>query len=584
MDKNIFKRMLIILLALLMCLSGCGKNEESEHSGSAMDYTIEGIPEFVPTADKFTDTNKKYVLPDGYLYEYLPDPRAFFVNMADPSDESWVSNTRIKSDGTDISEEGLYVSNFIPCKIGDIIRVKNADAVYNQDGTGAVNWCYYDENKNIIAPMSPYNDKSGKITWNEKGEIESAEIGYTHGKENPDLAYIRITLHVDEESNLDSVIITVNEEIKYVDSGSFKWTKTEQYIPKDWYDEIEDATTKINKLYKSEERNVVFIATTDIHVLSQNEAYIGNIGKVSAEIMHRCNIPFFISLGDFSTQSSRHELSVFEEGMEVFFDIISPVPKGNMLVTVGNHDGATGQKEIDGEIIYYRHQLNNEQRSKLFFGWQRETNPDKQFGADGTYYYLDDENTKTRYIMLNSFWSEWEGDPKTGYVEDVQHSFMQTPIYGQEQLSWFANEALNMPKGYSAIIGTHYASKPMDFEMLRNIINAYVNRTDFSGSYIGEQVWQSSYIEVDYSSAKGELIAIFQGHTHVDEVYTDIFEIPCINITTTGAFHDVRDEKSNERIQGTATEIAFDVVTVDKNNRVIYLTRVGAGSDRRIEY
>lgn len=46
----------------------------------------------------------------------------------------------------------------------------------------------------------------------------------------------------------------------------------------------------------------------------------------------------------------------------------------------------------------------------------------------------------------------------------------------------------------------------------------------------------------------------------------------------------MRDTYTSERVVGTATETALDVVTIDRLNRKIYMTRVGAGNDREIEY
>lgn len=38
------------------------------------------------------------------------------------------------------------------------------------------------------------------------------------------------------------------------------------------------------------------------------------------------------------------------------------------------------------------------------------------------------------------------------------------------------------------------------------------------------------------------------------------------------------------RADGDKTEILFDIVTIDKNERKIYLTRMGAGEDRVVSY
>ena len=113
---------------------------------------------------------------------------------------------------------------------------------------------------------------------------------------------------------------------------------------------------------------------------------------------------------------------------------------------------------------------------------------------------------------------------------------------------------------------------------------AFNNRTTYQGSYVGVGQWQSTDISVNYKYADGEIIAVFQGHNHEDEVYDYFQGIPCINITTAGAYWAVKGEDPEERIKGTDTEFAADVVVVDRETRTIYLTRLGAGGDRIIQY
>lgn len=55
-------------------------------------------------------------------------------------------------------------------------------------------------------------------------------------------------------------------------------------------------------------------------------------------------------------------------------------------------------------------------------------------------------------------------------------------------------------------------------------------------------------------------------------------------MTTTGAYAAVRDENPPDRVKDTASEFAVDAVVIDRESRKIYLTRIGAGEDRVIEY
>ena len=588
MFKKLYKKgicCLIFALLFLMMFVFAGCSSTSENNISSEDYTIEGLPEFVPTEEKFLDFDKKYVLPNGSLYEYLNKKVEDFTNLADVSSSDWVNDHRIGSNGKEKAEVGASVSNYIPCKFGDILRVKNADAFYDPE-VNYTKWVYYDENKERLGIFYPNSDTSEKLTINEKGEVESFEIGYINGEKIENVAYIRICLRPLSGLSLEDIAISINEEITYSEGEEKVWRKTEGYVPDGWYDEIKDASIRVRDFNIEEKNKISFVLTSDIHYNPSNGSskYIENIGKVSAEIMRRNNISFFMNLGDMYTQSTAADIEVFDTFDEKFLNLLSPIPAKNIIMTVGNHDGATGKVETSEGTVYYRNQLNNEQRANAFFGWQKETNPNKQFGGDGSYYYIDDPDTKTRYIMLNSFWSEWKGDATTGFVEDIQHAFMQTPHFGEEQMNWFANEALDVQKGYSIIIGTHNATSPKDMEIFKNIISAYTENKKYSGTYTGARDWQSYSIEANFKSAKGEIIAIFQGHEHLDAIDTETFAVPCINITTAGQYNDVRDENAPERIAGTITETAIDMVVIDKETRRIYLMRVCVGNDRMVNY
>lgn len=55
-----------------------------------------------------------------------------------------------------------------------------------------------------------------------------------------------------------------------------------------------------------------------------------------------------------------------------------------------------------------------------------------------------------------------------------------------------------------------------------------------------------------------------------------------------GEFYDAKEENTtalkNERVAGTTTEQSFDVFTVNKAEKKIFATKIGAGADRVINY
>jgi hypothetical protein len=440
---------------------------------------------------------------------------------------------------------------------------------------------FYDTNKKVVGQISM---KEAEETYfeiletNAEGYVAAMQVRQDQAPR--DLAYVRFTLIGSGEQQ----VISINESLE-AGADVDTWINLGKYVPDAWCKEIRSTVNTVNNIPLSDASTAIrFVFASDIHVdPDPSTSYTENLGKVCAEVMQSCDVPFFVTGGDNCTQSSGFMPTVFKENMDVLLDQLKPIPQKNILLSVGNHDGATGSHEINGETLYYCYQLDNKQRSAVFFDWQRETNEHKHFDSDGTYYYMDDAATKTRYIILNSFWTQWEGNAD-GLVTDLQHSIGHRPHFGRQQLTWFASEALDMPPEYGAVIVTHFAPDAKDFEIFKGIVDAFSTRSTYSGSYLGEDDWQSADISVNYHYAEGEIIAIFQGHNHEDAIHDFFQKVPCINTTTAGAYWATRGGTALERVKGTASEFAVDVVVIDREARKIYLTRLGAGEDRIIEY
>jgi hypothetical protein len=96
------------------------------------------------------------------------------------------------------------------------------------------------------------------------------------------------------------------------------------------------------------------------------------------------------------------------------------------------------------------------------------------------------------------------------------------------------------------------------------------------------QVAPMRTIELDFTNTKGELVAYCHGHDHKDADYTRD-SIKDISTRCDGVEeHDEADQAV--RVKGTITEQSFDVFTVNKAERKIYATKIGAGADRVISY
>lgn len=597
--KSAYKILIIIcLLVFVASILGCNESPEwveltQKHlyvKTPYVDYSISNLPEFVKDVSQFTDTDKQYVLPDGYLYKYEPVASYSAVNqLAISEDENgavfnqcgYLDNARIRGVLEIGENEGGFVTGFIPINVGDTIYFSGNCFQTQYKSAHVMYTVLYDADKKVVTSVSLINAPESVfsvIAINDDASVSAIKLNEEVNSNS--IKYVRFSLVGSGESQ----IISVNEEL-IPSYQNYDWVKSEKYITENWYDEISKSLETINDIDLSDESNLIkFIFASDIHLEpGAVNSYTESIGKVCAEIMRSAQIPFFITGGDNCTQSSGYMPDVFEDNVKDLLDQLSPIPLRNIMMAVGNHDGATGYCEEYGEIGYYRYQLNNSQRSSVFFDWQRESNPQKHFDSDGTYFYMDDSSTKTRYIVLNCFWNEWAGNDD-GLVTDILHSLGHYPVFGQKQLDWFANEALDMPPGYGAVIVTHFASDAKDFELFKGIVDAFSNADIYEGEFHGDAEWLSSSISVNYTDCFGEIIAVFQGHRHVDALFDQFDKVPTINITTTGAYWAVKDENAESRVKGTSSEFAVDAVIIDRNARKIYLIRVGNGEDRVISY
>jgi len=555
-----------------------------------VDYSLSGLPEFVDGISQCTDPEKQYVLPNGYLYGYdrifVPDAvnqlaLATDIDGSVYQECGYLENARIRSTHEIGETDYSFVTGLIPIKWGDVLYFSGNCIQPQYENANVMYTVFYDGNKKPLAntTMKDAPDAFFEVLeTNEAGYVTSLRMS---GVQVPwNTGYVQFTLIGTGVQQTISVNKSLEEGTE-----RFGWKQLEKYISPGWGKEINSTIEAVNGIELPDPASTIrFIFASDIHVNPDpSTSYTNSLGKVCAEVMESCDIPFFVTGGDNCTQSSEFMPTIFEENMKVVLEQLAPIPQRNILLSVGNHDGATGYHEESGDLGHYRYQLTNEERSAVFFGWQRETNEFKHFDDDGTYYYMDDAATKTRYIILNSFWTQWEGE-EDGFVPDIEHSLGHSPHFGPQQLTWFASEALDMPPEYGAVIITHFAPDAKDFDVFKGIVDAFSTRTTYEGAYVGAEDWQSTEIAVNYKYADGEIIAVFQGHNHEDALH-DFFEtVPCINITTAGAYWAARGETALKRVQGTASEFAVDVVTVDRANRIIYLTRLGAGDDRVIPY
>ena len=173
---------------------------------------------------------------------------------------------------------------------------------------------------------------------------------------------------------------------------------------------------------------------------------------------------------------------------------------------------------------------------------QNNTNPVK----DSFYYCIDNKVQKIRYIYLNS----------------------RQESYGSTQLAWLLDRLEELDNTWTVILFTHF--------VWTNIVD---NTPVINASYTE----LLGFLTSNQGSYNCTIAGLLSGHTHFDYSTTSTLGFPVI-ATSTDCYSLSTTALSPEMTLGTDTEQCFDVVTIDKTNKKLYFTRIGAGNDREFSY
>ena len=346
---------------------------------------------------------------------------------------------------------------------------------------------------------------------------------------------------VDEYAFVEDLVIVANNDGRFAING---YSYADRFaLPAYYYKNnyIDGKIDVIATLMKNADSDCdAFMFCTDQHWILNAQ----NSPKLIKYINERIPIPRLFMGGDYA------------DGINTFaYNAYRDAYNGKIYNVFGNHE----------YMSYYTDQ-NKVGTAKTIIGadvWTYMNNgiTDAVEGvASRGYCYVDNPMKKMRYIILSVF------DKINGSV---------TMLFDSDQLSWFTNVALDMPDGYTAVVFGHYfASQP----------------------YGTDTVTKPSDLDALFAAVdanKSKIACLIAGHTHVDLVTQTDGGVP-IFVTTCDKYmpwieNGVNREPflSEYRIPGTITEQAFDVVVIDKKNRLISFVRIGAkadnGSGERLE-
>lgn len=178
---------------------------------------------------------------------------------------------------------------------------------------------------------------------------------------------------------------------------------------------------------------------------------------------------------------------------------------------------------------------------------------------DKKYFYIDNIAQKVRMIFLNTGYDQGSG------LDTTQAAWMQQLLYTLES-------------GWKALVFMHLFFAPA------TISSGVTELSILSSGTLAKHIVDGQYDNMVAHNA--EFIGIITGHVHRDYSIVSAKGYPIIGTTcdANGLQASLYDPVNTVRTAGTITEQAFDVYHIDTANRKIYITRIGAGSDREFTY
>lgn len=325
--------------------------------------------------------------------------------------------------------------------------------------------------------------------------------------------------------------------------------------------EIEQLNVKekqINAINDGITHGISFVFMTDPH-FPDNDL----LSKPSMKhILDHTSIPFVICGGDFpGAFGSKDDVMAARDKILNYQNYIG---KGKFFSIQGNHDFTIRQSPTNstgytaGNSLVY----NTLVRQNEFYL------PSIRAGKE--YYYIDIPSQNTRIFMLNSM----DGNPE---AENTDSWGTQYTI-SQAQADWLVEKAKEK-SGWKFIFVCHV---PCD----SNLDGYHPNEEYFhkvAAAINGKQQLafhaQNINEDADFTDTTNEVVTILAGHNHADQSSA---KDGVLSITTTS---DARyGDGGWERPQKTYSSQAFDIVSINYDDKMIRTTRIGGGQDRVFSY
>lgn len=539
-------------------------------------------PEFANSIEECTDTDKLYVLPDGYIYAYMLTDVPAYTNLADPSSADWLANKRFATSSIN-DFTGAYITNYIPCKPGDTIRMRGMDVVSQISSSPARTRMFYDGESRGIADYyvktlvengyGSYDAATGTYTFQLVDLSSGGTLPYTFNS-------IRQNFMLMDGYTVNDVIITVNEEIKSESGSGYAWASTGRaFVPANYEDRIveleesaEDHETRLKLLEANESgsgvpaywleelENKAEAIQTAMEDAGRNksaflwytDAHWPHSAKVSPALLGYLirNTP--MCKVNFGGDIVGDPASFTHENIKYVYEWRS------MIADLPNHHSVPGNHDLDHNSTDVRDMV-------YAFLIAPEESLDMVVGGE-LYYYIDNPAEKTRYLYLDYMASDHA-------AMVAQGQFVVDAIKGVSD-GWHIVVIGHRWFQYTSASAPTVGSVPAYEAEILSVLDAYNARTSRSGS--------NYFDTLDFAAAKGKVEMCIGGHIHVDYDFASDGGIPII-LTASDTNQDrSSDETEDSGTVGTITEAAVYGIVADYTNGKISIIGVGRGGSREI--
>lgn len=448
--------------------------------------------------------------------------------------------TDVTADETNLKDYACYKRTYNPVIYNPGVTAVVSDKYIKSDGTVGDDSDY---NATNFLPVKP----GAELTYKNYYLINSyAYAAYYDRDQNPILPAFK------PETDGASHTLTVPANAKYVrfsikDSDLDRFTVDVKYrdydyltVPSYYFTDsyLPNKVSRIREIMDAANGNYdAFLFITDMHWL-MNQQHSPALIKY---ITDRVNVPRLFDGGDRANGINKECNEIMKRAYQ-----------GKNYFIIGNHEYIDGLVDYDGNVDS-TFVTDDGAMYTEYNSCRDDVNTDD---ISRGYYYIDNPVQKMRYIILASFAYDG-GEAAGGGYEDAQ-------------LTWFTGVVNDTPAGYCVLVLTHFLVSTTIADYRKRFTNVLVN-------YTGD----------------AKIIGIIEGHNHRDQVFSSDDEaptvvngvytasqVPILSVTCDKnerwqSGGEVSELQLQDRPDATIKEQAFDVIMLDKTNKVIHQIRIG---------